>query len=103
MPIDINLLRKEKGGNPDAVRKSQTERFADAAVVDEVIALDELWRKSNYKMETLKMEFNAANKEVGDRKKASKGKDKCEELIEKTKEIKKQIEAQENEARELDA
>merc|ERR1712153_88843 len=54
-------------------------------------------------METLKMEFNAANKEVGDRKKASKGKDKCEELIEKTKEIKKQIEAQENEARELDA
>jgi seryl-tRNA synthetase len=54
-------------------------------------------------METLKMEFNAANKEVGDRKKASKGKDKCEELIEKTKEIKKQIEARENEARELDA
>ena len=57
MPIDINLLRTEKGGKPDDVRKSQKNRWADEKLVDEVIDLDEQWRKSNYKMETLKMEF----------------------------------------------
>jgi hypothetical protein len=39
--IDINLLRKEKGGDPDQVRKSQKERFAYEKLVDEVIDLDE--------------------------------------------------------------
>jgi len=28
------------------------------------------------------MEFNKVNKEIGDRKKASKGQDKCEDLME---------------------
>ena len=73
MPIDINLLRKEKGGDPDQVKKSQRERFADETLVDQVIDLDELWRKSNYQTESLKMEFNKINKEIGDRKKTSKG------------------------------
>jgi hypothetical protein len=39
-------------------------------------------------METLKMEFNQTNKAIGDRKKESKGQDKCEDLMEKSKEIK---------------
>jgi len=26
MPIDINLLRKDKGGNPDAVKESEFKR-----------------------------------------------------------------------------
>jgi seryl-tRNA synthetase len=96
------LLRTEKGGNPDAVRKSQKERFADETVVDQVIELDELWRKSNYKAESLKMEFNRINKEIGDKKKTSKGQDKCEDLMEKSKEIKVQIDEQKKEAEELD-
>jgi seryl-tRNA synthetase len=58
MPIDINLIRTEKGGNPDAVRKSQKDRYKDETLVDQVIELDEKWRKSNYSMESLKMEFN---------------------------------------------
>jgi len=33
-------------------------------------------------METLKMEFNKTNKDIADRKKSSKGKDKCEDLVE---------------------
>ena len=42
MPIDINLLRKDhKKGNPDMVRKSQKDRFADETLVDQVIDLDE--------------------------------------------------------------
>ena len=48
MPIDINLLRKEKGGDPEKVKKSQQDRFADVAIVDEIISLDEQWRKANY-------------------------------------------------------
>jgi len=102
MPIDITHFRKEKGGDPEAVRQSQKARFADETLVDTIIELDETWRKSNYKAETLKMEFNAVNKEIGDRKKSSKGQDKCEDLMEKTKEIKVQIEEQKKEADELD-
>ena len=82
MPIDINLLRKEKGHDPEKVKQSQRERFADETLVDQVIELDELWRKANYKMETIKMEFNSINKEIGKRKKESKGQDKCEDLME---------------------
>lgn len=61
-------------------------------MVDQVIDLDEQWRKSNYKSESLKMDFNAINKEIGDKKKSSKGQDKCEDLVEKSKEIKVTIE-----------
>ena len=92
MPIDINLLRTDKGGDPEKVRQSQKNRFADETLVDAVIELDEKWRKSNYVSEGAKMEFNKVNKEIADRKKASKGQDKCEDLMEKSKEIKKQIE-----------
>jgi seryl-tRNA synthetase len=102
MPIDINLLRKEKGGDPDKVRQSQRDRFADETLVDQVIEIDENWRKSNYKMETLKMEFNAVNKDIANRKKASKGQDKCEDLVEKSKDMKAQIDAAQKEAEDLD-
>ena len=44
MPIDINLLREEKGGNPDMVRESQRRRHADVGLVDVVIDLDKRWR-----------------------------------------------------------
>jgi seryl-tRNA synthetase len=67
-----------------------------------VVALDEQWRKSNYSMETLKMEFNKLNKEIGDKKKASKGQDKCDDLVNKSKEIKAAIDAQKLEAEDLD-
>jgi len=98
MPIDINLLRKEKGGNPDAVKKSQKDRFADEALVDSIIDLDEKWRKSNYQMETLRMEFGKINKEIADKKKSSKGKDQCLDLCEESKVKKAQIEKQSGEA-----
>ena len=38
------------------------------------------------------MEFGKINKEIAQRKKESKGQDKCEELVEKSKEAKKEIE-----------
>ena len=61
-PLDINIFRKEKGGNPDVVRESQRRRNPvnandppedqakqqeaqnqAVAVVDDVIKLDEDW------------------------------------------------------------
>ena len=88
MPIDIKIVRT----NPDLVRDSQRKRFKDVTLVDQVLEIDEQWRKSNYKTESLKMEFNAINKEISTKKKASKGKDACEDLVAKSKEFKPQIE-----------
>jgi hypothetical protein len=44
--LDILLFRDEKGGNTDLVRESQRRRGGEEAValVDEVIALDKVWR-----------------------------------------------------------
>jgi hypothetical protein len=36
MPIDVNLLREDRGGNPELVRESQRRRFASVELVDEV-------------------------------------------------------------------
>lgn len=50
--LDINLFRtgrtggKKEDGDPDVVRESQRSRFASVEVVDEVIDLDDLWRRS---------------------------------------------------------
>lgn len=43
--LDINLFREDKGGNPELIRESQRRRFADVAIVDEIIKLDQEWRK----------------------------------------------------------
>lgn len=50
MGLDILLLRKDnEDGNPEAVRESQRRRFAPVELVDEIIKLDEEWRKSKCK------------------------------------------------------
>ena len=52
-------------------------------------------------METLKMEFGKINKEIADKKKASKGKDQCEDLVAKSKDKKASIEKAQCDAEEL--
>ena len=49
MGLDINLFRKEKGGDPEIVRESERKRGRkpeELKIVDEIIELDEQWRKS---------------------------------------------------------
>ena len=49
MGLDINLFRKEKGGDPDMIRESEKKRGRkpeELKRVDEVVELDEQWRKS---------------------------------------------------------
>ena len=50
--LDINLLRAEKGGNPDLVRESQRRRCVkDTNMVDEVIAVDVEWRQAQFQVQ----------------------------------------------------
>lgn len=41
--MDINLFRKDKGGDPEIVKASQRKRFADEKIVDEIVELDKEW------------------------------------------------------------
>ena len=47
MTLDIDQFRPEKGGNPEKVRQNQINRFAKPEMVDQVVELDEKWRKGN--------------------------------------------------------
>lgn len=40
MPIDINSLRVDHGGDPDFWRENQRRRFCDPGLVDLVLQLD---------------------------------------------------------------
>jgi len=88
MVLDIILFRKEAGGNPDLVRASQQRRFASVELVDEIIKLDEEWRKAKHTAEMLKNAINTAQKEIGPLMKAGK-KDEAQALITENEERKK--------------
>lgn len=45
MVLDLNLFRKEKGGDPEALKEGQRKRFKDVALVDKVIDADAEWRQ----------------------------------------------------------
>lgn len=99
MTIDINLLRVERGGDPEKVRDSERRRFRDPSLVDRVIGLDEEWRKQQFELEKRKKEVNLVKKEIGERKKQDKT-DKCEALVEQktanealVKELEESVEA----------
>lgn len=62
--LDINLFREEKGGNPEKIRESQSRRFANVDLVDEVIQLDQVWRQRQYELDGLKKDFNRINKQI---------------------------------------
>ena len=47
MVLDLQLFRKEKGGNPEELRESQCKRYKDVGLVDKVIEADEKWREVN--------------------------------------------------------
>ncbi|TPX42517.1 serine---tRNA ligase [Synchytrium endobioticum] len=62
--IDINLLRVDKGGNPDLVRESQRKRGGSVELVDQVIALDDEWKKARYNADQKNKEINIITKEI---------------------------------------
>ncbi|XP_059648537.1 serine--tRNA ligase [Cornus florida] len=87
--LDINLFRVDKGQNPEIIRESQRRRFADVDLVDEVIRLDEQWRKRQFELDNLRKDLNKIAKEVGKLKIA--GEDASEKI--KSSEENKQLSA----------
>eukprot|EP00061_Rhincodon_typus_P014678 g41857.t1 len=45
MVLDLDLFRKDKGGDPEKVRENQVNRFKDVSLVDKLVEADSEWRK----------------------------------------------------------
>lgn len=69
MVLDLDLFRKDKGGDPAAIKENQTRRFKDLGLVDTVIAKDEEWRKRRFNADNLNKLKNLCSKEIGDKMK----------------------------------
>jgi seryl-tRNA synthetase len=83
MPIGIELLRADKGGDPEAVKRSEQRRFHEKgpALVDEAIAIDKEWVTALYQTEQKAKEINAIQAQITEKKKTSKGQDPCTDLV----------------------
>ena len=97
MPLDILMFREYAGGNPEIVRESQRRRFESVEKVDEIIAIDALWRKCVGDVDSIKKEKNKVQKEVG---KKMKAKESCPELIAQVKKLGEDAIAKEKEVAE---
>jgi len=82
--IDLKVLRE----NPDAVRQSQKVRGEDVAIVDQLLAADEVRKAAVTEFETLRAEQNVLSKSVG----AAKGDEKTA-LLENAKELASKVKA----------
>ncbi|CCI39631.1 unnamed protein product [Albugo candida] len=88
MPIDINRLRVERGGDPVKVKEDQRKRFVSADLVDDVVALDEQWRKKQGQVETMQMNVNTIQTNI---KELSKAKMDFKDISEERKHLAAQI------------
>ncbi|KAL3901161.1 MAG: hypothetical protein SGCHY_000822 [Lobulomycetales sp.] len=90
MPIDINLLRPDRGGNPETVKESQRRRNASVELVDTVMALDAEAKAARYKVAfSMNAKINELNKKIGALMKAGE-----KEKVPPVKEDKKKLEAE---------
>jgi len=92
--IDIKFLRE----NPDVVRASQKGRGEDVAIVDQVLASDELKRAAITEFEQLRAEQNVLSKSVG----AAKGDEKAA-LLANSKELADKVKAADAKRAEIEA
>mmetsp|Transcript_30995 Transcript_30995/g.40925 ORF Transcript_30995/g.40925 Transcript_30995/m.40925 type:complete len:557 (+) Transcript_30995:135-1805(+) len=92
MGIDINLLRVDKGGDPEVVKEWQRKRFAKVEIVDEVIEEDNKWRAVVSAIDNLKKERNTVQKEIA---KKMKSKEPAEDLLSRKKTIDAEIKEKE--------
>ncbi len=85
--IDIQLIRD----NPNLVKENMKKKFRkDLHLVDDLIKLDEKWKKIKYEEEQLRKERNKVSKEISEAKK-SKDEKKAKKLMKDAKEIPKKI------------
>ena len=82
--LDILDLIAERGGDPKKVKESQKKRYADEALVDEVI---ELWQdayKTRYRADQARAAIGKVQKEIG---LLRKNKQNADELLQKKVEL----------------
>ncbi|KAI8909647.1 hypothetical protein EDD86DRAFT_190508 [Gorgonomyces haynaldii] len=100
--IDINLLRKDKGGNPDLIKESQRKRGGQKAVdlVDEVMQLDQEWIKASFQANQINKEINGIGKRLAPLAKAKQmDSDEAKEILREKDELLKKKEQLEQEAK----
>ncbi|XMA12405.1 hypothetical protein WAI453_005196 [Rhynchosporium graminicola] len=68
--LDVLDFIKEKGGNPEKIKESQRRRFAPEEVVDEVIALYEDHRATQYSATQINSKINETQKAIAVKRKA---------------------------------
>ena len=79
--LDVLDFIPSRGGDPKKVKQSQRLRYSSEEIVDEVAALWEDHRKTNYEASQLNSKINAVQKQIGQLKKAKS--DASKELQEK--------------------
>src|SRR3989344_3061240 len=82
--LDIKLVRE----HPELVKASEKRRGRDISIVDQVLKLDEAWKKELKKVEELKHKRNVVSQEINEAKKSKKEK----EAVKKIKEMKDVVE-----------
>lgn len=82
--IDIKLLRE----SPDLVKENMKKKFQENKIklVDDVLVLDEKWRKLKYDEDALRSERNKVSEEINQAKK-KKDEKKANQLLKRAKEI----------------
>ncbi|CED83124.1 seryl-trna synthetase [Phaffia rhodozyma] len=76
--IDIILLQKDKGGDPELVRESQRKRGASVELVDDVLERYTNWTKLNFQAAQKAKEINALQKEISLKK---RNKEPADDLV----------------------
>lgn len=93
--IDIKLVRE----NPELVKKNIKNRGYDVNL-DEIVKLDEKWKKIKFESDNLRKERNSISKNINLIKK-SKDEKELKKLIKEAKEIPKKLKKNEEKEREL--
>lgn len=96
--LDINDFIASRGGDPEKIRQSQVKRGAPTEIVDEIIELWEVHRKTQYAATQIGAEIKAVQTSITARKKKGEG---IEDLLAQKDEITQRRLAQEKAAAEL--
>ncbi|KAH8798959.1 seryl-tRNA synthetase-like protein [Hyaloscypha sp. PMI_1271] len=73
--LDVFDFIVEKGGDPNKIKESQRRRYAPEEAVDEVIALYEDHRKTQYSATQINTKINEIQKQIGVKRKAKEDAD----------------------------
>ncbi|KAI6823253.1 Serine--tRNA ligase, partial [Hortaea werneckii] len=97
--LDVNDFIKERGGDPTKIKESQRRRHASEEVVDEVIAMFEDHRKTQYAAATeLGAKINKVQKDMGQNKKNKGDPEEFKALMKQKEELTKEKKEMEEEA-----